>query len=169
LENLTARRATRINQPTSDVPDGCAGCWVPILGLIFLAIGIYLLKDILNFLPGTVTTQGTIIHCSYKSGGRMMKHVCKPTIQFITQAGQSITVGSFESSSSYYEGMVVQVRYHPNTPHDGRIYSFMDSWIAPLVFTAIGLIMLFSIPFMILRGIRKGLFLFGLLNRFMQR
>src|SRR5438045_2521464 len=109
--NFTGRRNPRMNRENS----GCSGCIMPLFGLVFLIVGIYLLKDTLNFMPGTVTAQGTITHCSYDESSDN-GHTCNPTIQFKTQSGQTITIGSSSSSTSFYEGKVVQVRYHVKTP-----------------------------------------------------
>lgn len=154
MVNFNGRRNRRIWVNT-----GCSGCIGSLFGLVFLVIGFYLVKDVLNFLPGTITAQGTIIHCSYDDNNN-----CSPTIQFKTASGQSITIYSSGSSSSFYEGKIVQVRYHAKTPHDGRIYSFMDTWMLPLAITGMGLIVFLIMPLtLLIRGIR-ALFLFLLLR-----
>src|SRR5437763_15722093 len=101
------------------------GYFVTIFGLVFLGIGLFLLKDVLSFMPGTITAQGTIIHCSYDESSDNASN-CSPTVRFTTQSGQSITIGSADSCSSLYEGKEVQVRYNPETPHEIRIDSFRN-------------------------------------------
>ncbi len=148
---------------------GCSGCIVPIVGLIFLVIGIYMLKDTLNFLPGTATAQGTITHCTYSNDDssdnlNQSLSTCSPTVQFKTKSGQSITIGSSVSSSSFYQGQVVQVRYHPKTPYDGRIDSFMSTWFIPLMCGGMGLLVLLLSPLILLRGLLNGLGIFRFLG-----
>jgi hypothetical protein len=114
-----------------------------------------------NFLPGTVTAQGTIIHCSSYDDN----HTCHPTIQFQTESGQSITIGSSESSSSFYEGKTVQVRYHPKTPQDGRMFSLMGTWLLPLACAGMGLLVFLIIPLTLLSRMIRAFFQFLLLRR----
>jgi hypothetical protein len=144
------------------VNTSCSGCIGSLVGLFFLVIGIYLIRDTLNFLPGTVTAQGTIIQCSYDD-----QHNCSPVIQFKTASGQSITIGSSETSSSFYVGKTVQVRYHPKTPQDGRMFSFMDSLMLPLVFAGMGLLVFLILPLTLLSRFIRTLFQFLLLSRIM--
>lgn len=134
---------------------GCGGCLVPLVGLVFLVIGIFLIKDTLQFLPGTVTAQGTIIHCSYDDA---QSTACAPTVRFMAKSGQSIAINPSFSSSSFYEGQSVQIRYHPNTPQDGRIDSFTSVWLVPLACGGVGLLVLILIPFRLLRGLLRRLF-----------
>ena len=125
MNNLIGRRGMRTNQATSGRFGcaGCAGCAVPLIGIVFLAAGIYLVMDTLKFLPGTVTAQGMITHCSYDESSDTANS-CSPTIRFKTKSGQSIAISSSVSSNTCSEGQIVQVRYHPNTPQDGRLDSF---------------------------------------------
>ncbi len=129
-----------------------------------MGIGLFLLKDVLGFMPGTITAQGTIIHCSYNKSSDSVASSCSPTIQFKTQSGQSITIGSSVSSSDFYEGKEVQVRYHAKTPQDGRIASFMDTWMFPLVFAGMGLLVVILGLISTLRGIIKVIFAFLLMR-----
>jgi len=155
MVNFNGYRNTRIRVNT-----GCSGCFGSLIGLIFLAVGIYLIKDTWNFLPGTVTAQGTIIHCAYDD-----QNSCSPTIQFKTASGQSITIGSSISSGSFYVGKMVQIRYHPKTPQDGRMYSFMDTWLLPLAFAGMGLLVFLIIPLTLLSRFIRPLLQILLLRR----
>jgi hypothetical protein len=106
-----------------------AGCAAIILGLLFMAIAFFSIRDTLTFLPGTLTAQGTIISCNYDADNG----ACSPTIHFVTQSGQSITVASGIGSSSFHQGESVSVKYHPDVPYDGRIDSFTTTWFVPLI------------------------------------
>lgn len=152
------RTRTRVNT-------GCSGCIGSLIGLIFMVLGFYLLKDTLDFLPGTVTAQGTIIHCSYGNSDDDGGSTCNPRIRFKTGSGQSVTIGSSLSSSSFYVGKMVQVKYHPKTPQDGRIDSFSDTWMIPLLCIGSGLIVFLIIPLTLLSRLIKPLILLLFLRR----
>lgn len=120
-----------------------SGCVAVIVGLMFMAVAFYLIKDTLSFIPGTLTAQGTIIKCSYDTNSDDGGGSCNPTTRFVTQAGQTITIGSSESASSFHQGDKVSVKYHAKTPQDGRIYSFVATWMIPLLCGVLGLIAFF--------------------------
>jgi hypothetical protein len=155
MRNFTApaSRGVRVNT-------GCSGCIGSLVGLLFLVIGIYLIKDTVEFLPGAITAQGTIIHCSYDED-----HNCHPTVKFQTATGQSITIGSSESASSYYEGKTVEVRYHPETPQDGRMFSLLGTWLLPLICAGMGLLVFLILPLTLLSRMLRAFFQFLLIRR----
>jgi len=103
-----------------------AGCIMLIFGGFFLRPGFSFVMSTLNFQRGAVSAEGTIIRCAGS---------CTPTVRFRTQSGQSITISSDQTDSSYYVGKLVQVKYHPKTPQDGRLDSFVATWLGPLVVT----------------------------------
>ena len=133
-----------------------SGCIIGFVGLVFAVVGTFFLMDTLRFLPGTITANGTIVQCK-DSGGENSS--CQPVVNFTTQSGQQITFNSSFSSSSFNEGEAVTVRYHPNNPHDARIDSFVSTWLFPVIFGGLGLIVLLLGFFTLLRGIlRRMLF-----------
>ncbi len=146
MRNFSGRRGRGVRVNT-----GYSGCIGSLFGLFFLVIGLSLIKDTVAFLPGTITAQGTIIHCSYDDD-----HNCHPTIRFQTQTGQSITIGSSESASTYYEGKSVEVRYHPETPQDGRMLSLWGTWLLPLVCAGMGLLVFLILPLTLLSKMIKA-------------
>ncbi|WP_126599978.1 DUF3592 domain-containing protein [Dictyobacter aurantiacus] len=143
---------------------GDSGCFVLLFGLIFLAVGIYLVRDTITFLPGTITAQGTIINCVYGDGDA--SNSCSPTVRFRTQRGQTITIDSTSSDSAWHKGLQVQVRYHPATPQDGRIgNSFIDIWASPLIFVGLGGLVVLIGMFQFVRTILLRIFMGGGLQR----
>ncbi|MBV9713542.1 MAG: DUF3592 domain-containing protein [Ktedonobacteraceae bacterium] len=129
------------------------GCTLAFVGLIFLVGGLFFLMDTLKFLPGTLSAQGTITHCTYGTDSEGNSNGCSPTVSFKTRSGQSISFFSSTSSSTFHEGDSVPVRYHPNNPQDGRIDAFWVVWLIPVLFCGVGLIMFLSGPFVLLRVI----------------
>ncbi|WP_220209804.1 DUF3592 domain-containing protein [Reticulibacter mediterranei] len=139
------------------------GCLLAIFGLVFLGVGYFLLMDTLKFLPGTLSAQGVITNCSYDRDRNGSSSGCRPTIRFQTQSGQSISVAPSESSSFFHVRDTIAVRYHPETPEDGRTDTFLSTWMLPLICTGVGLITFLVSPFVLLRGIiRRAMGLFVL-------
>lgn len=119
------------------------------IGLIIIAIGVFIEWDTLRFLPGTVSTMGIISYC-YKTGNSLYRETyCYPTVSFQTLAGQEVTFESGVGSSEYYEGKTVTVKYHPNNPQDARL----DPGLAWLFCISVGSLFVLSDLFSCLRGL----------------
>ena len=128
-----------------------SGCLLTCIGMIILAIGVFLYWNTLTFLPGTVSTTGTITSCEMVSDSISHGSDCEPTISFQTQAGQHITFKSPVGSGSYVEGEEVTVLYHPNNPQDARL----NPGIMWLVLVAFGLLFVLGGLFTYLRGVMR--------------
>lgn len=140
------RRGSR-NRPVTN------GCLLAVFGLVFLGVGYFLLMDTLKFLPGTLSAQGVITSCRYDRDSDGSSSGCRPTIRFQTQSGQSISIVSSVSSDLFHARDIVAVRYHPETPEDGRPDTFWSTWLIPIVCIGIGLITFLAGPFVLLRSI----------------
>jgi len=116
------------------------------VGIFGLALGGILAWNTLGFLPGTVSTTGTIIACPVTQDNS-----CAPTVSFWTQAGQHLTFRGSEPST-YVEGETVPVVYHPTTPQDARIESI--SWLGWVVIGSLSLLL--GLYFYVRRWIRKA-------------
>lgn len=127
----------------------CLGLVFLVVGLIFASVGISLGLDALRFLPGTVSTSGTIVHCNEVTDSQGSTS-CQPTVQFQTQTGQTITFIS-SVGSDYKQGDAVTVAYHPANPYDARISDFGSIWALPIVFGSLGLLGLVSGLFFLVR------------------
>lgn len=114
-----------------------SGCIIPIVGLLFLVVGVFIARDTLNFLPDTLSAQGMITGCHFDNTED--NSGCSPDVRFRTQDGQLISFRSSTSASFFHKGDAVTVRYHPATPQDGRIDSFLIMWLLPLVSIGVGL------------------------------
>lgn len=132
------------------------GCAFLLLAIIFIAVGIVLVIDMLSFLPGSVSTTGTIVQCNAVQDADGST-TCQPVISFKTQSGQTIKFTSTDSSSTYQQGNTVTVRYHPATPQDAQIYSFSTTWLFPLIFSGLGLMLLIFGLFVWLRALIRRL------------
>lgn len=132
--------------------------------LIWLAVGGLFTLDTMRFLPGTLSANGTIIHCDYSivvqhvnsnvhvNNNNGQSYTCDPTVSFATQSGQRVTITTSSSSSTYHAGDAVSVRYHPNDPQDARIDDFFTMWGGLLIGGFGFLIFLFVGLFALIRG-----------------
>ncbi len=117
------------------------------VGIFGLALGGILAWNTLGFLPGTVSTTGTIIACSITQDSSSI-----PTVSFQTQAGQHLTFRGSEPLTGCLEGETVPVVYHPTTPQDARIESI--SWLGWVVIGSLPLLL--GLYFYVRRWIRKA-------------
>lgn len=120
------------------------GCFLVVIGLIVVAVGVLVEWNYLSFLPGTVSTTGTILSCDMASNPNNGGTDCFPTVQFQAQTGQSITFKSSVGSNGYYVGGGVTVLYHPNHPQDARLgvgMVWIWVYILGLAFVLFGLVM----------------------------
>src|SRR5258708_7887254 len=101
----------------------------------------------LGFLPGTVSTTGTIIACPVTQDSSSI-----PTVSFQTQAGQHLTFRGSEPLTGCIEGETVPVVYHPTTPQDARIESI--SWLGWIVIGSLSLLL--GLYFYVRQWIRKA-------------
>ncbi len=106
------------------------------LGALFLIIGVVIAGWTLLSLQGMVSTQGSIVSCSYADGS------CQPLVRFQASTGQNITFRSSISSSSYVPEGSATVWYRPDDPQNAQT----DPWVVTrplsLTFGGIGLFLL---------------------------
>lgn len=86
------------------------------IGLVIFSAGLAIVINRMSFLAGTVATNATILSCSYNGKGTCIS----ATLDFRTQAGQSITVVSSQVYPLQKSGDTITVRYHAATPQDAR-------------------------------------------------
>lgn len=125
------------------------GCLIAFVGLIFIATGACIQWDTLRFLPGTVSTTGTIAYCDMVENPSSHGTDCYPRVSFQTQAGQQIIFESNVGSNGYYEGEGVTVKYHPNNPQDARL----DPGISWMFFISFGSFFVLCSLFSCLQGL----------------
>jgi hypothetical protein len=95
---------------------------VVIIGLAFIAVGIYIYADIFNFGKGVHTTQGTIISLKkekYRSPGMRSATatIYRPVVEF-TVKEKKYKFLSTTGSGSYEIGQRIRVNYDPKNPSD---------------------------------------------------
>jgi hypothetical protein len=120
------------------------------LGLVFLGIGVILGRSAWNRLTASERVTGTVVELARIEptdaagpGGRRLdeKPSFAPVVQYQV-GGQTYRIRGKVSSETpgYSVGESVTVLYSPDNPSDGKINSFAENWLLPLVFAGGGLL-----------------------------
>jgi hypothetical protein len=113
------------------------------VGLIFIAGAAVKIAGNVFFLRLAKKTIGTVV--GFQTGLTSDRHtVYLPVVEFSPVAEHKVQITSTVGANppDYRIGDSVEVRFMPKKPHAGRIYSFSEMWILPLIFLVIGLIVL---------------------------
>ncbi|QDP97003.1 DUF3592 domain-containing protein [Microlunatus elymi] len=127
------------------------GC---LLGVVFLAVGVFLGVSSISFRSSAVHATGTVVEvreslsCSDRpsrrgtgGGNSGCQRVYTPVVRFTTATGRQITfTPDYANSSRPTVGASIGVLYHPDDPRHARVDSFSDLWLLPIIFTGIGLL-----------------------------
>lgn len=107
---------------------------VIIIGGFLLIVGFKVLLETILFLRMALRANGTVVRHNIKSS------MYRSVVTFQTQQNQTYTVTSKASSSSplHKIGQQVTILYLPKRPADGKIQSFWEQWLIPLVFFVLG-------------------------------
>ncbi|HEU5483673.1 MAG TPA: DUF3592 domain-containing protein, partial [Microlunatus sp.] len=133
--------------------------------LVLIAGGLVLQTR--SFLADAVSATGTVValvereSCSTEEdedgrSRRTCTTLYAPRILFTTADGRDIEYVSATASSpaSYHPGEQVELRYRPEDPHDVRISSYVELWLAPTIVGGIGGI--FAVVAGILLGVGRA-------------
>lgn len=135
------------------------GCVLMLVGIIVLGISIYHVIDDSLFLPGTASTQGTLRQSSCSYSQLRQLYSCTLTVQFVTQAGKSITFITHPTSktpSRYYKGQHVQVQYHLAQPANARINTSSADLVIDKLAVGLGIVLfIVGIVWSVIRKIRS--------------
>lgn len=113
------------------------GWFMLIASPCFFLVGVYAINHILHFLPGTISTNGTIIRCTTGLHG-----ICDPLVRFRAQTGQQITfLAGWDAAGDYNVGDTIPVRYHPGSPQEARVVN-VQTWLGVFTFFGFGLLTL---------------------------
>lgn len=126
------------------------------VGLLVLGIGLRAAVRQMIFVHSAISTTGKIIDMQQTRPGRSTGHRYKPEFRFTAGNGQmyfvvSSTAGSY---SDFRTGQSVEVFYLSEHPETARINTFGQLWAFPVIFCALGCIVLFF-PVRILRAILR--------------
>lgn len=125
------------------------------IGLIFIALALYLYQDKQVFLKKAEITQGIVIQLlSSRSENSITYH---PVIVFVTKTGNKISFASSVSSNppSYNEGESVEVIYDSDNPNKAEINSFTSLYLGIIILGSLGTIFFLGGFMIILFGYLK--------------
>ncbi|NNF99816.1 MAG: DUF3592 domain-containing protein [Desulfobacteraceae bacterium] len=116
---------------------------VVIIGLSFIAAGIYTYADIFNFGKGVAKTKGTIVslmkeESTSRSGNRTTTSVIyRPIVEF-TVGDKQYKFLATVASGSYRTGQRIRVNYDPKNPSGSARLAGKKELLFPAVFIACG-------------------------------
>lgn len=112
-------------------------------GMLFLLVGLGLFLREINFARQAVSAAGKIVEIrqTENSDGP----VYTPVVEFSTPDKQVIHFDGMPTDPPRTVGQAVPVLYRQSNPQEARIDRFVDRWLFPTIFTAVGLlVILFS-------------------------
>lgn len=119
-------------------PENLKGILLLLIGICLLGVGLYFLREQLEFISNSVETAGIVEEVS--------THRSKGTTRYLpivgyTVGGESYRVNGKASSSSshdYEVGDAVRVRYEKNDPASAKLVSFSDMWLVSTLMLGLG-------------------------------
>jgi len=114
------------------------GTFLLLIGICLLGVGVYFVREQLEFISNSVETAGIVEEVS--------THRSKGTTRYLpivgyTVGGESYRVNGKASSSSshdYEVGDAVRVRYEKNDPTSAKLVSFSDMWLISTLMLGLG-------------------------------
>ncbi|WP_306733966.1 DUF3592 domain-containing protein [Marimonas arenosa] len=130
-------------------------------GLLFTVIGVFMLYQATQFAAVAVTTTGTVVDIeidrSFDSETGSESVTYRPTFEYSAVDGVKRNAKTVAASSSYdYPiGARVQILYNPDDPQTVRVSGFWSVYLLPIVFVAVG-VLLIGLGFIVVRFLRNA-------------
>lgn len=107
-----------------------------LVGVVFSLSGIGLIVREFSFGKVALPAVGSIVevNVTQNTDGPMYT----PIVEFQTLTGDSSRFAGLSTSPPPVKGTIVPVLYHPADPKNARIDTFVDRWLFPSVFLALG-------------------------------
>lgn len=119
------------------------GVFLLLIGICLLGVGVYFVRDQLEFISNSVETAGVVEELSTHRSKNTTHY--SPVVTY-TVEGQSYRVtGKVSSNSShdYKVGDAVRVRYEKNDPASAELVSFSDMWLMSTLMLGLGVLFSF--------------------------
>ena len=116
-----------------------------LVGLIMLLVSGIAFFSARNFIRDSVVTTGTVVDLVLEdSMSDDMGPVYHPVVSFMTHDGETVEFKASYGSNPprYSRGDEIKVRYDAYNPHKARLDSFFDLWGIPIIFGAIGFVII---------------------------
>lgn len=113
-----------------------------IIGLVLIAVSIFLFISTNQFAERSATALGTVIALEESSSSYGIAY--HPVVEFKVSGDRTYQFRSSAGSNppSYHIGEHVEVFYDPTSPSDARIKSFMSLWFPVVITGTLGIIFL---------------------------
>ena len=115
-----------------------------LVGIVLLLITFFTFNNTQKFLDKARLTQGVVTELlpreSRDSDSKKVSTTYAPVVEFITDAGETITYISSSSSNppSYDTGESISIYYLPDSPQRAKIDGFMDLWFGTVILAGFG-------------------------------
>ena len=108
------------------------------LGILCFLIAVGMGISSLSFAYGALHTKGTVINIVFSLGASREDY---PIVRYQVD-GKTYQIRSAHQTTfpPHSIGEEVTVLYWPEQPHKGRIYSFSEQWLPPLLLGGLGLV-----------------------------
>ena len=116
-----------------------------IAGTALIGIGIYLLKDKIQFFTHSIKTEGIVI--AVESSGNISTRYYHPVISFQAVDGHTYTFAPDTSTSAaldFNKGDKVTIRYLKENPQSAKLDSSIELWGLPLALLVAGIVVVLS-------------------------
>lgn len=111
------------------------------VGSIFLIVGIIFGVTTHASTRNSIKTQGTVIDVVQYKAEDDSENLYYPVIIFARHSNRTtVFEGDGSFPPAYVKGQQVEVLYNPQQPELATIYSWIDFWLFPTIFTGVGLV-----------------------------
>lgn len=123
------------------------------IGVVFLLVGAFWLKNSIDTYPNLMSTTATITYLepyTYEDSDGDTQHSYHVFVDYTTANGikeENIQIGDY--STSYEVGKEIKIYYDPDYPQ--KAFTISDLFIGPLAFTVMGAIFLILAIFAIVK------------------
>ena len=123
----------------------------PLIGIITLGFGAYLLNDSMSITRNYIETTATVTSI------KKVSDYYHTYIRFTTASGLVVNTdfGSGKDSPNYFTGSQISIYYDPNNPSNIRYNDFVIFWAVPIVVIFLGSLFLINTPVYLWRQARE--------------
>lgn len=115
-----------------------------LVGVAAIVAGGFTVRKTQRFLARAKAARGTVMHLVMRSStdteDGTISYAYYPIIRFTAKTGEEIEfeAGTGSNPPMYAMGQPVEILYDPQNPSRAKICSFLDLWMAPMLFFGIG-------------------------------
>lgn len=116
------------------------GIVFPLVGLLLIAIAVFILMRTRSFISSSQEVKGTVVRNVYRSSSEGGGYA--PVYSFTTIDGRPVEVEDKLQSNppQFREGAAVDILYDPQNPSRARVKKWMNLYFAPALLSGMGVI-----------------------------